>query len=116
MAKEGIVVSNGDDSQDSEDASDGREQNVDPDKCHRDLKVTVGPIPSRKGKEKVCTFGVSEGVTIFDSNVPETPEDPVSNLNPTVSRGKRPAESSPSSHRWSDQACFKGGSVCGLIG
>ncbi|KAK1587115.1 hypothetical protein Q3G72_009687 [Acer saccharum] len=48
-----------------------------------------------KSKEKVGASRASSDVPIFDANVPETPEDPASDLNPKVGRGKRPVESTP---------------------
>ena len=47
------------------------------------------PTPSRKGKEKVGTSGVNEEVPIFYANMPEIPQDPLSDLNPRAGRGKR---------------------------
>ena len=36
-----------------------------------------------------------DDILTFDANVPETPPDPASDLNPRAGRGKRPAESTP---------------------
>ncbi|KAK0585069.1 hypothetical protein LWI29_023016 [Acer saccharum] len=56
---------------------------------------TAATAPSRKGKEKLGVSGVASEIPIFDADVPETPPDPSSDLNPRTGRGKRPAEGTP---------------------
>ena len=86
LAKEGIDALNGDASQDIEGVSYGPGQNVDPDQPCRGQEVTVRHTLNWKGKEKVGFSGVSGDVPIFDTNVPTTPEDPTSDLDPSVGR------------------------------
>lgn len=87
MAKEGITASDGKDSQGSKGVGNGPEKDVDSDQLHECQKVFVRHTPSRKGKEKVGVLRVSVGISIFDTSVPETSIDPMSDLNLRVRRG-----------------------------
>ncbi|KAK1580982.1 hypothetical protein Q3G72_001883 [Acer saccharum] len=53
---------------------------------------TAATTPSRKGKERVGVSGVASEIPTFDTDVPETPPDPSSDLTPRTGRGKRPVE------------------------
>ncbi|KAK0578755.1 hypothetical protein LWI29_015694 [Acer saccharum] len=53
---------------------------------------TAATAPSRKGKEKVGVSGVASEIPIFDANVPKTPLDPSSDLNPRTGRDEEVAE------------------------
>ncbi|KAK0588177.1 hypothetical protein LWI29_035418 [Acer saccharum] len=112
LAKEGVASPDGGDPSDDENVGDVDGERVDlgtsvcPDDAASTPVVTdsvaastaastAATAPSRKGKEKVGVSGVASEIPIFDANVPETPLDPSSDLNPRTGRGKRPAEGTP---------------------
>ncbi|KAK0582579.1 hypothetical protein LWI29_027296 [Acer saccharum] len=113
LAKEGVASPDGGDPSDDENIGDVDGERVDlgtspvcPDAAASTPVVTnsmaastaastAATAPSRKGKEKVGVSGVASEIPIFDANVPETPLDPLSDLNPRTGRGKRPAEGTP---------------------
>ncbi|KAK0591299.1 hypothetical protein LWI29_038178 [Acer saccharum] len=109
LAKEGVASPDGGDPSDDENTGDVDRERVElgtspvcPDAAASTPAVTdsvaastAATAPSRKGKEKVGVSGVASEIPIFDANVPETPLDPSSDLNPRTGRGKRPAEGTP---------------------
>ncbi|KAK0577777.1 hypothetical protein LWI29_038441 [Acer saccharum] len=112
LAKEGVASPDGGDPSDDENVGDVDGERVDlgtsvcPDDAANTPVVkdgvaastaasTAATAPSRKGKEKVGVSGMASEIPIFDANVPETPLDPSSDLNPRTGRGKRPAEGTP---------------------
>lgn len=95
LVKEGIASLDGEDSQNSEDAGNDPAHNVEPDQPCESGEAALKPTPNRKGKEKVGVSRASEDVPIFYANVSETPEDPASDLNPRVGRGKCQVEGIP---------------------
>ncbi|KAK1588237.1 hypothetical protein Q3G72_021207 [Acer saccharum] len=94
LAKERIASPDGDDPSDGEDASDGPRGGAEPDQLPVRQEAAVS-TPNRKGKEKVGASEVGDDIPVFYANVPETPSDPTSDLNPRASKGKRSAESTP---------------------
>ncbi|KAK0572445.1 hypothetical protein LWI29_031558 [Acer saccharum] len=113
LAKEGVASLDGGDPSDDENIGDVDRERVElgtspvcPDAAASTPTVTdsvaastaastAATAPSRKGKEKVGVSGVASEIPIFDANVPETPLDPSSDLNPRTGRGKRPVEGTP---------------------
>ncbi|KAK0578949.1 hypothetical protein LWI29_018937 [Acer saccharum] len=94
LAKEGFASLDGGDPSDGEDVGDDLGEGVETDQAPIRQEVAAS-TPSRKGKEKVGTSRVHNDIPVFDTNVPKTPLDPASDLNPRTGRGKRPAESTP---------------------
>ncbi|KAK0585643.1 hypothetical protein LWI29_031746 [Acer saccharum] len=109
LAKEGVASPDGGDPSDDEDTGDVDGERVElrpspvrpgaaastPTVTANVATSTAATAPSRKGNEKVGVSGVASEILIFDANVPETPLDPSSDLNPRTGRGKRPAEGTP---------------------
>ncbi|KAK0573752.1 hypothetical protein LWI29_013027 [Acer saccharum] len=111
LAKEGVASPDGGDPSDDEDTGDvdGERVELRPSPVRPGAAAstpaatatatvaasTAATTPSCKGKEKVGVSGVASEIPIFDANVPKTPPDPSSGLNPRTGRGKRPAEGTP---------------------
>ncbi|KAK1589424.1 hypothetical protein Q3G72_033930 [Acer saccharum] len=94
LAKEGVASPDGSDPSDDEEVGDGHGGGVEMGQAPVRQEVATS-TPSCKGKEKVGASRVQNDIPIFDANVPETPPDPASDLNPRTGRGKRPAKSIP---------------------
>ncbi|KAK0573562.1 hypothetical protein LWI29_009920 [Acer saccharum] len=97
LAKEGIFDPDGGDPSNGEDTGDilGGDAKTGQPPARQEVAEVTASAPSHKGKEKVGVSRASDDIPTFDANVPETPPDPASDLNPRAGRGKHPTESTP---------------------
>ncbi|KAK0573835.1 hypothetical protein LWI29_014302 [Acer saccharum] len=106
LAKEGVASPDGGDPSNDEDTGDVDGERVElrpspvrpgaaastPAATSTVAASTAATAPSRKGKEKVRVSGVASEIPIFDADVPETPPDPSSDLNPRTGRDEEVTE------------------------